>query len=168
MLLFTLEDESDFEVSKAAAEIIFKLKSFLLKYKLNEPMPEINIAPKDSSIIDTNYVKQSPEPSSSEINNSSGIIDDIVDADDANLLASIYKNSLKMNENNEDTKKETLERISKVTRQEFLRTILNSDIEAYIEERRRWLKNYTISFDSVLEDILTVHNQGGINSMDCY
>lgn len=172
VLLATLDDESDFEVSKSAADIINNLKKFLLKYKLDEPMPEQNIAPKDSAIIDTSYVKLEPEPSESEVNLSmnekSGIIDDIVDTDDTNLLASIYQNTLKVNDDNTNKKSESLIRVSSIKRHEFLNRILNTDIDKYIEERRRWLSNYTISFDSVLDDIITTHNQTGINSMDCY
>ncbi|KAK0095161.1 hypothetical protein PV326_009078 [Microctonus aethiopoides] len=172
VLLATLDDESDFEVSKSAANIINNLKKFLLKYKLDEPMPEQNIAPKDSAIIDTSYVKLESEPSEPEVNLSmnekSGIIDDIVDTDDTNLLASIYQNTMKVNDDNTNKKSESLIRVSNIKRQEFLNRILNTDIDKYIEERRRWLSNYTISFDSVLDDILTTHNQTGINSMDCY
>lgn len=56
VLLVTLEDESDFEVAKASAAIIKRLKTFLLKYKINEPLPE-TVPPRDSAIMDTRYVK---------------------------------------------------------------------------------------------------------------
>lgn len=54
--MVTLEDESDFEVAKASAAIIKRFKSFLLKYKVNEPLPE-TVPPRDSAIMDTCYVK---------------------------------------------------------------------------------------------------------------
>lgn len=171
VLLATLEDESDFEVSKASARIILKLKNFLLKYKINEPEAPPPSA-KDSPTIDSTYVKEnqtfSNVASSTIRKNSSNVIDEIVDANDASLLISLYKNSMKMNEENADMHKKTLKCISKVTREHFLRSILTNDIEAYINERKRWLKTYTCSFESILEDIVTAHQSTNVNSMDCY
>lgn len=99
---------------------------------------------------------------------SSNVIDEIVDENDANLLASIYKNSMKVNCENDRTEQEAINYISRVTRPDFLKSIFNSDVDVYIEERSRWLQTYTNSFDSVLEDILTVYQQKDVNSMDCY
>ncbi|XP_043280572.1 uncharacterized protein [Venturia canescens] len=171
VLLATLEDESDFEVSKASAAIILRLKKFLLKYKINEPQAPYPAA-KDSATLDSVYVKESAnfsEAESSKIReDSSSVIDEIVDANDASLLVSLYKNSMKMEGDDADMHKETLKCISRITKDEFLRSILTNDIEAYIEERKRWLKTYTCSFESILEDIITAHESTNVNSMDCY
>ncbi|CAK9801931.1 hypothetical protein ANTPLA_LOCUS3012 [Anthophora plagiata] len=173
VLLVTLEDDSDFEVCKTSAAIINKLKTFLLKYKLNEPLPQLPL-PKDSATIDTSYVKYelpdsiASSKSDQAFSNSSNVIEEIVDANDANLLASIYKSSMKMDSEMKKSEEKTLQSISCVTRQVFLQTIFNSDIDAYIEEKRRWLTTYTTSFESVLDDILTMYKQGDVNSMDCY
>lgn len=171
VLLVTLEDDSDFHVCKKSATIISKLKSFLLKYKLDEPLPVLPL-PKDSATMDTPYVKETnnvpishPETACS---NSCNVIQEIVDANDANLLASIYKNSMKMDVETEKMEERTLQYISRVTRQSFLQAIFNSDIDAYIKEKERWLTNYTSSFDSILDDILTMREQVDVNSMDCY
>lgn len=170
VLLVTLKDDSDFEVCKASAAIISKLKSCLLKYKLDEPMPPVE----NTATIDTVYVRDpSPVPSSSttaeETQKASHVIDEIVDANDANLLATIYDSSMKMSgENEKENERKTLRYISSVTREEFLATIFNCDIDAYIEERNHWLKTYTSSFESILEDILTTYKQKEVNSMDCY
>ncbi|XP_043258227.1 uncharacterized protein LOC122400707 isoform X1 [Colletes gigas] len=173
VLLVTLEDDSDFEVCRTSAAILNKLKSFLLKYKLNEPLPELPL-PKDSATIDTSYIKyEQPNnvaSSNSEevFSNSSNVIEEIVDDNDANLLASIYKNSMKMVEEIQSTEEKTFEFISCVTRQSFLQTIFNLNIDAIIEEKTRWLTTYTTSFESILDDILIMHKQGDVNSMDCY
>ncbi|XP_053988394.1 uncharacterized protein LOC128881403 isoform X1 [Hylaeus volcanicus] len=173
VLLVTLEDDSDFEVCRTSAGILNKLKSFLLKYKLDEPVPELPL-PKDSATLDTSYIKYEQsnniESSNSEkvFSNSSNVIEEIVDANDANLLASIYKNSLKMNGEVQNTTEKTFEFISCVTRQTFLQRIFDSDIDGIIEEKSRWLTTYTTSFESILDDILTMHKQGDVNSMDCY
>ncbi|CAK9816800.1 BRCA1-associated ATM activator 1 [Anthophora quadrimaculata] len=173
VLLVTLEDDSDFEVCKTSAAIINKLKTFLLKYKLNEPLPQLPL-PKDSATIDTSYVKYelpdsiASSKSDQAFSNSSNVIEEIVDANDANLLASIYKSSMKMDSEMKKSEEKTLQSISCVTRQVFLQTIFNSDIDAYIEEKSRWLTTYTTSFESVLDDILTMYKQGDVNSMDCY
>ncbi|XP_012152485.1 integrator complex assembly factor Brat1 [Megachile rotundata] len=173
VLLVTLEDESDFEVCKKSALIINKLKKFLLKYKLNEPLPELTL-PENSAVLDTCYVKyelseDARNPNANQtLSNSSNVIEEIVDANDANLLASICKNSMKMNEEMEKTEGKTLKSVSRVTRQIFLKKIFNSDIDAYVADRSRWLSTYTTSFESIMEDILTIHKKGDVNSMDCY
>lgn len=127
--------------------------------------------------IDTVYVKETSPVSSSiydkESRNASHVIEEIVDANDANLLATIYKNSMNMDaemttEEEEKEEKKTLRYISSVTRQDFLHAIFNCDIDAYIEEKNRWLKTYTSSFESILDDILTMSKQNDVNSMDCY
>jgi len=127
--------------------------------------------------IDTVYVKETSPVSSSiydkKSRNASHVIEEIVDANDANLLATIYKNSMNMDaeipiEEEEKEEKKTLRYISSVTRQDFLHAIFNCDIDAYIEEKNRWLKTYTSSFESILDDILTMHKQNDVNSMDCY
>jgi len=123
--------------------------------------------------IDITYIKE-PLPASSSVagektQSASHVIEEIVDANDANLLATIYNNSMNMgDEKSEEDEKKTLRYISSVTREEFLRSIFNYDIDAYIEEKNRWLKTYTSSFESILEDILTTYKQKDINSMDCY
>lgn len=168
MLLVTLKDDSDFEVCKASATIISKLKSCLLKYKLDEP----SLPAENSATIDTVYIKETPlllSPSDKESRNASHVIEEIVDSNDTNLLAAIYKSSMNMNgEVVKEEEKKMLDYISSVTRQDFLRAIFNCDINAYIEEKNRWLKTYTSSFESILDDILTMYKQKDINSMDCY
>ena len=172
VLLATLEDSSDLAVSKTSADIITKLKVILVKYKVHEPQAPIPSA-KDSAIIDSAYVKDisnNSKPAQDVTNreNSTNVIDEIADANDSNLLSSLYQNSLKMNSESEIAKPEKLQYISGVTKDIFLRTILAKDIEAYIEERERWLQNYTNSIESILEDIVTAHQSKDINSMDCY
>lgn len=167
-----MKDDSDFEVCKVSAVIISKLKTCLLKYKLDEPLSPVE----NNATIDTVYVKEtSPVPSSicdEKTQNASHVIEEIVDANDANLLATIYNNSMNMNTEmtieEEKEEKKTLRYISSVTRQNFLHAIFNYDIDAYIEEKNRWLKTYTNSFESILDDILTMYKQNDVNSMDCY
>lgn len=173
VLLVTLKDDSDFEVCKASAAIIGKLKTCLLKYKLDEPSTPVP----HNATIDTVYIKEPPAISSSncveKTRDASNVIEEIVDANDANLLATIYKNSMNMDaemtiDEEEKEEKKTLRYISSVTRQDFLHAIFNCDIDAYIEEKNRWLKTYTSSFESILDDILTMYQQNDVNSMDCY
>ena len=169
--MITLED-SDFEVCKMSAAIINKLKTFLLKYKLNEPLPALPL-PKDSATFDTSYVKyESPTNDASSncemLNNSNNVIEEILDVNDASLLASIYNNSTNVDSRPQKSEKKTFQYISCVTRQIFLQKIFDMNINAYIEEKDRWLATYTTSFDSVLDDILTTYKKEDVNSMDCY
>lgn len=171
VLLVTLKDDSDFEVCKASATIINKLKTFLLKYKLNDSLLEVSL-PKDSAVIDNSYVKhvQQDAPSvqsEKQPSNSHNIIDEIVNTNDAKLLANVYSNSSQENDH-ENTEKKMLKYISRVTKQDFLDVVFNFNIDTYIEEKNQWLKGYTNSFESILDDILTMHKQGDVNSMDCY
>lgn len=168
-MLVTLKDDSDFEVCKASAMIINKLKTFLLKYKFHDSLLEVSL-PKNSAVIDNSYIKHildtSVIQSKEEPTNSHNIIDEIVNTNDAMLLATVYNNS--QGKDYENTEKKMLKYISHITKQDFLDVIFNFDIDAYIEEKSRWLKGYTNSFESVLDDILTMHKQGDVNSMDCY
>jgi len=168
-----LKDDSDFEVCKASAVIISKLKTCLLKYKLDEPSSPIE----NNATIDNVYIKETSPISSSTYNEKTQdalhVIEEIVDANDANLLATIYKNSMNMDtemsiDEEEKEEKKTFRYISSVTRQDFLHAIFNCDIDAYIEEKNRWLKTYTSSFESILDDILTTYKKNDVNSMDCY
>ncbi|XP_011314951.1 uncharacterized protein [Fopius arisanus] len=172
VLLVTLKDDSDFEVSRSAADIIKKLQIYILKYKLNDPIIENNRAPKDSAIIDSSYIKPQIQSSRSSTNSSpeklADIIDEIVNENDAELLTSIYQSSMRMDTDADLTKKTTLQSLSQVTRENFLNVVVSMDVDKYIQEKQQWLKNYTVCFDSVLEDILTVYEQDGMNSMDCY
>ncbi|KAI4492015.1 hypothetical protein M0802_010140 [Mischocyttarus mexicanus] len=171
VLLVTLKDDSDFEVCKASATIINKLKTLLLKYKLNDSLLEVSL-PKDSAVIDNSYVKHVEQDESSvelekEPCNSHNVIDDIVNTNDAKLLANVYNNNSQEN-NGENTENKMLKYISRVTKQDFLDVVFNSNIDTYIEEKSQWLKGYTNSFESILDDILMMHNRGDVNSMDCY
>ncbi|XP_033214963.1 uncharacterized protein LOC117171612 [Belonocnema kinseyi] len=123
------------------------------------------VSEKDSAIIDTNFSTTSEEISP----NSSKVIEDIVSNNDTNLLSAIYENSMKMTDS-DDIKKvqERLKNLSGVRRQDFLKVVLEMDINAYIEERNKWLTTYTNSFESVLDDILMLYQREDVNPMDCY
>lgn len=171
LLLMTLRDDSDFEVCKASAQIIIKLKKILIQYKIDMPLSQLPQA-KNNAVIDTNYVKQIQNTetfNSSRIssNDSSKVIDDIVNAVDTDLLALIYGESMKvdMNVNHEQ---QSLQKVRSISKEEFLRTIFNTDIENEIKEKDHWLKNYNSSFESTLDDILNIYEQKDMNSMDCY
>lgn len=175
MFLVTLKDDSDFEVCKVSAEIISKLKTCLLKYKLDVPLSAESLM-NSTSTYDTAYVKEIPSIVPTSVgttqNTVSHVIDEIVNSNDANLLATIYKNSMNMdgeatNEKEEEEEK-ALHYIPPVTRQDFLNEIFNTNIDVYIEEKNRWLKTYTSSFESILDDILTTYERQNVNSMDCY
>lgn len=165
-----MKDESDLEVAKTSANIIADFRKILLNYKINEPTPEPP-APKDSAIIDTNYVRK---PSLDNLSDKEkpkdvlNVIEEIVDANDEKLLASIYRESLRMDgDDTERSRKDSFELVGKVQRQEFLRETLNFDLDHYIKERTDWLQNYTTSFDSVLDDII-MFVTSDVNTMDCY
>ncbi|OXU24734.1 hypothetical protein TSAR_013123 [Trichomalopsis sarcophagae] len=172
VLLVTLKDDSDFEVAKTSANIIADLRRVLLQYKIDEPEPA-SPSPKDSAIFDTNYKKR-PPPSDLDTESPGNkaavnIIDEIANADDTNLLASIYRETMKMDgEEMEKTSKEMLEYVGSIKRQTFLASILKFDLDTYLKQRSDWLQNYTSSFDSVLDDILIVSENKDINQMDCY
>ncbi|XP_014212634.1 uncharacterized protein LOC106642381 [Copidosoma floridanum] len=174
VLLVTLKDESDLEVSRTSANIIGNLRNILLKYMIDEP--EQKSTPlKDIPTIDSSYkvCPQNTAQSSPSVENvNDAVIEAIVDASDANLLAAIYNETMKMDESIENSEtingKETLEYIKSITRPEFLNAILKFNLDEYIKERSEWLQNYTVSFNSVLDDILVISNQKEINTMDCY
>ena len=133
-------------------------------------MPE-PLLPKDSAIIDMSYIKRPEKMNTNDeaAHHANVVIDEILDSDDTILLSSIYRDSMRMDgDNTKHTHKKTFDYISKITRKEFLGSILNFDLDGYIKEREEWLKNYTTSFDSILDDIMAVNERKDINIMDCY
>lgn len=144
-------------------------KKILTKYKVNEPQADVPL-PKDSATIDSVYVKQN-QPKQQKLwdatlTKSEDVIEDIVVDNDTNLLNSIYINTIR-GSNDATKSKESFDHIQCVTKDSFLQTIFNYDFNAYIKEKDSWLKNYTNSFESILEDILTVYHSE-VNLMDCY
>jgi hypothetical protein len=168
-----LNDESDLEVSKTSANIICELRRLLIKYKINEPITEVTLD-NDNAVNDTERMKLMTtglenDENVSKSNDAFNVIEEIVDANDANLLASIYRDSMKMDDNDGDhTSNQAFEYIATVKRPEFLKMIFNFDFEKYIKERSEWLQNYTSSFESVLDDILVLSDKKDVNIMDCY
>lgn len=177
VLLTTLEDDSDFQVCKTAGEIIKKLKEVVLTYKLSEseeessPSREFDVNSETSVTNDSQTGLHDGKKAKGSENHSAlpeDIIDSIVDMDDMNLLASVYEHTMNMNPNTEPKNCEKGEHIPCVEKNQFLRSVLGCDIDNYIEEKSRWLKTYTNSFGSVVDDILIAYENKNVNDMDCY
>ena len=147
-----------------------RLKAFLIKFKVDDPYSG-NMPPIDTAKVDTMHVRP---PNVSNINlekpvaNSSDVINEIVDKNDMSLLSEIHTSSMKVDDDNQEREKEAFQRISRIARRDFVGFLMNTDIDAEINEKSSWLKNYTSSFVSALDDILMLHQQKDINSMDCY
>ncbi|XP_048507941.1 uncharacterized protein LOC105691973 [Athalia rosae] len=172
ILLAALEDDSDFQVCKASAEILRKLKEIFVKYKLDDSSCDDQIINEMiPSAEDRSVVSNHNETLASQNDNPmiADIIDSIADADDMNLLASVYKNTMNVSENAKTpTGADKLVYISTVQKSQFLRSVFSCDIDAYMEEKNRWLKTYTNSLGSVVDDILVAHDKNNVNEMDCY
>ncbi|XP_046751151.1 uncharacterized protein LOC124414218 [Diprion similis] len=180
VLLATLADDSDFQVCKASGEIVKKLQEIFVKYKITASCSTEDDVPRNGNKKKINFQVFPEAENQTRVNTQSEtgefdgqsaipkeIIDLIVNADDMSLLGSVYKRS-NISVNEESSECEKLQYISKVRTDEFLHSVLSFDVDAYIEEKNRWLKTYTNSFSSVVEDIIVAHERHNVNDMDCY
>lgn len=170
-LLHALNDEDDFEVAKTAVDIMKDLRKTLMKYKVTEPTNKNQhevMDEDDSPVIEQlkdNYSNESSTAKSRE-----EVIEDIIASNDSNILASLCKEKMDLDNGHSNgvREKNNFAYLAKVTRTEFLYTVFNFDFDTYIKVRKIWLETHTCSYESTLDDILTVYSNKEINSMDCY
>nr|XP_046491029.1 uncharacterized protein LOC124223270 [Neodiprion pinetum] len=179
VLLTTLED-SDFQVCKTSGEIVKMLQEIFVKYKITLSHSTEGDVPRDRNKerVDFEVLLQAENQTGVNTRSETGefecqsviptdIIDLIAEADDMSLLGSVY-NPSNVSIDGELSESEKLQYISKVRTDEFLQSVLGFDVNAYIEEKNRWLKTYTNSFSSVIDDIIVAHERHNVNDMDCY
>ncbi|KAL7307989.1 hypothetical protein TKK_0000077 [Trichogramma kaykai] len=166
VLLTTLHDQSDFEVTKLAAMVIIELRTILTRYKIDAPIetkPE-EIIP----IIEKLEVKSNTRKGLDE-REMDAVIDDIILTSDTNLLPTLSSQPEEQDiAEIEKNNKKVLAELALVDRKKFLQEIMPFDFDSYIKKKSEWLKTYTSSFNSVLEDIITLSDNDDMNVMDCY
>lgn len=170
VLIACLYDNYDISVVDTAVEIIERVELLFEKYNImnfnNKPIyidddlsgPQLN--------GHANNLKNGETFSDTKINDA---IDSIVNMDDINLLASVYRLQMNVDDSNKmvvDTP--IVEDVKKITPEEFVSLLSKKRAQAVADERHRWLKHNSNNLESLLDDILQKYEECDINNLDCY
>lgn len=190
VLICTLQDDCDLEVSKTATEIIQKYSPLLKTYNVHSSDTNLTLSTPPSPLASFNPVP-SPPYSNAQPNTSTGssqsmspmsqlsdsghqnsganhftdmtdsILEEIINSQDMRLLQDMYNPSDQMSDNCLQFR---FRRV--MTPSDFLK-FLDTDFEAHANNKAKWLRGMD-AFGSLLDDILKEYDSGDVNSMDCY
>ncbi|XP_023311983.1 uncharacterized protein LOC108911272 [Anoplophora glabripennis] len=188
VLITTLQDDCDLEVSKTATAIIQKFSELLKNYKVHSsdtslstppsPLGSFNVAPSppySNAIPGTSTgssLNMSPMSQLSDGGQQNScanhfeditdsILDEIINSQDMCLLQDMYNPSDQMSNS---SLKLRFRRV--MTPSDFLRFV-DTDLDAHANDKAKWLRGMD-AFESLLDDILKEYNSSDVNSMDCY
>lgn len=196
VLLASLEDQDDLLVVKEGVFVIKSLTEFLDKYNYWEevrdnhfstirsmsndsstsvgtPTTSKDIAMDTTENISINTCNNTTETNNSKVDtpNSDDIIQDIVSAQDINLLSKAYENQMNVDanaaSNQTEDNVEYFRCLREITPEIFLDTVKTTDLNNLLQTRTEWLAQ-TESFSSLLNDMsysLQAHEQ---HDADCY
>lgn len=155
VLVTAMRDDCDIEVSKKAVSIANKLAGLLKNYKVTVKSQVNKAVSPTSSGFDSPLMTQ-------RIDLSEDVLDEIVNANDLNLLSNVYSP-----EGSDSGISGGLEMrpIQNITPEAFAEYVRN-DLDAIVSERIKWLKNID-NLNSLLDDMLKSY-EDDMNSMDCY
>lgn len=176
VLVNLLQDDTEVDIMDTSLSISLELLDILNRYKVPD-----QLKPKPGDPVSVNElaanVKENDWPDSDEMAESSGeantserVIDDIVNANDVNLLASIYERYMSLQGGEKEPPK--IQPKIKLTRLVspylFVNFVKGTDFKTVIEEKRKW-KEGIRSVSSLLDDVLGIyeHNEE-VNALDCY
>ncbi|CAH0563702.1 unnamed protein product [Brassicogethes aeneus] len=177
VLMSSIIDDCDLEVSKCAIRITQPFLELLKQYDVNTLNVTLNTPPSplrinsSSSPISSYSDYEIPMTGVSSVDSgvdfspmpdfSEKIVDEILDTKDLNLLQSVF-NSDGSNAN----ATLPLKRRKSSSPKEFIEFV-NQDLKMLLGDRQKWLESID-DFDSLLNDILKEYHEDEVNSMDCY
>lgn len=198
-LLCCMNDESEIEVMEKAFDIISDVMKLLEKYNCTDIGTVMdNAITIQRPVLDERFEKNDDEISKISkyrnkadvrndaagaeicisVNNettSDTIIESIVSANDVNLLANVYNNQLKVNQQEKNNiydfaKTNGVKDMGNmfVEPEFFMKTIKGTDFRKVIEDKKAWRSGISTNIHSLIEDILAVYKTSDVNSMDCY
>lgn len=175
VLLANLDDTTDIEVMKAVVGIINNLRAKLDRYGYVEKLLS-NTTGSFGSLgshvnMDTNNVNSQVgarmDITEDNSNNDDEVIETIVTADDINLLIGTHQNALNKLQLDNQYDSKVMDEFVKYTPTVFFQRLNQLNLDELLKSRTEWLSN-TISFESLLEDIIFSFEDSDINGMDCY
>lgn len=171
-----LHDETEVCIMDATLNIAQELYDILKRYNV----PEL-VTPKNGEItsvkellghIEEEKVEADDNVDMMDLQNSENVIEDILNADDVNLLASIYERHLTLQSTKAPEASVPVKPKIKLLRFAspylFCNYIKNTDFKQIIEDKRKWNDGIR-SLSSLIDDVLGIYevNQEA-NSLDCY
>lgn len=153
VLMFAMQDDCDFEVSKKAVEITQKLANLLKMYNVS-----LSTAPMSPSSASSGF----SSPASQRVAFSEEVVNDIVNANDLNLLGNVY-NYERMDSGVSGI---TESRSVQIVAPETFFGFIQKDLSGIVTEKTKWLSSID-DLNSLLDDMLKSY-EDEVNSMDCY
>lgn len=176
VILKCLNDECDFEVTKAAACLVKRLFETLNKYDCDSIVKGME----SNHLNDTNPASMETDTHENSISQSDSvatdlllsddIIEGILSSQDINLLISAYEKQLQVSdveEPNATIDKDYYKDYAKVGAKEFIETIKSMNLDALVENHNKWFL-CAESFSSLLDDLLCEINPEEVITADCY
>lgn len=168
VLISSIQDDCDLEVAKRATQITRKFIDLLNNYKicygssLCISSPPISPLIRDDDgtpcLFNTKMSCESPPNNDNKMN---VVLNDILNAQDENLLT---KMCCPVENRQQNFIEIQCKRVMEPN--EFLK-FTQQDFECVVNEKEKWLVNMD-QLGSILDDILKEYDESDVNSMDCY
>ncbi|XP_032520221.2 uncharacterized protein LOC116772216 [Danaus plexippus] len=173
VLVKLLHDDTDVEIMDSARIISTELLEILDQYSVPETLTPSN---KEANTMDELQQQNISDDStgngdtmdSEPATSSENVIESILNSDDINLLANIYKRQMNLSPEQE-TKNTSLTKVVRLASPYlFVRYTRSKDFKQIIEDKRNW-KDGIKSLSSLLDDVLGIYEfNEEVNSLDCY
>ncbi|XP_075973890.1 integrator complex assembly factor Brat1-like [Anticarsia gemmatalis] len=168
-----LHDDTEVQIMDVTLSTAQELYDILVQYKVHECA-----RPKSGELRSveelTCHIKEEPEDADDneempDAQSPEHVIEDILNADDVNLLANIYERHMTIQGNKgEAPLKPKIKLLKFASPYLFISYLKNTDFKAVIEEKRKWNDGIR-SMSSLLDDMLGLYEVNDeVNSLDCY
>ncbi|CAH0579481.1 unnamed protein product [Chrysodeixis includens] len=168
-----LSDDTEVEIMDATLTTSLELYEILNKYKVPE-----SLVPREGDVTSVEellcHIKQEKEIIDDTVNmdvgqNQENVIEDILNADDVNLLANIYERHMSLQSEKKETNLKPKVKLVKFASPYLFTTFIkNTDFKQIIDEKRIWNDGIR-SYASLLDDVLGLYEDNReANSLDCY
>ncbi|XP_035433328.2 uncharacterized protein LOC118264799 [Spodoptera frugiperda] len=168
-----LHDQTEVGIMEATLNIAQELYDILKRHNVPD-----NITPKEGDITSVDqlltHIKEEKDETDDNVDmidaqSSENVIEEILNADDVNLLASIYERHMTLESNKtESPLRPKIKVIKFASPYLFTSYIKNTDFKQIIEEKRVWNDGIR-SLSSLLDDVLCLYEVNeDANALDCY
>jgi hypothetical protein len=176
-LLKLVNNDTEVEIMDAALAIAEELFTILLKYKVPDAIKSQADEPKivedllfniKENVFESSEIAHKMEAETSK-SSADNIIDGILNEDDINLLADLYKKQMHLQKQEQEIVTAPRLRLLKPASPYLFVTFMNNNkCKTIIQEKRKW-KDGIRSVSSLLDDVLGLYEvTNEANSLDCY
>lgn len=168
-----LHDDTEVEIMDATLTISQELYEILNRYKVPDCLTpkegEIKTVDELLTYIKEEKLEYDDSVEMVDVQNPENVIEDILNADDVNLLANIYERHMSLQVNKTEKPLKPKIKPMKFAQPYLFTTYLkNKDFKQIIEEKRKWNDGIR-SLSSLLDDVLGIYGcNEEANALDCY